>query len=113
MPSRHFIWYDGNSHVVLLDGLLDEVEVFKGNPGFINTATVTIDKIFSSATPPVNVLTSPVTATYVTGSNGDYFASLPSTTPVLLGQRYEMHVKVVAGGAVSLWKLAVTVHERR
>lgn len=87
------LYYDQNSHVVVVDEVLD---YYDDPPSAITGATVTVDLLDED---DASLLGSPVSASEIDAPNNKYQAVLPSTVTVSVGQKIKAKVEIDAGGA--------------
>lgn len=101
------IYYSGNDHLLDIVGLQNEAAGV-----YLNSATVTVT-VKDSTGVEIAGETWPLSASYVSGSNGDYRATLADTLTVVAGARYVAEVDADGGvGLKGFWRFPFTVRER-
>lgn len=110
MPiSNRSIVYVGNTSNIEVQGLTD----INGN--YVNNATVQVTSIVKvGETDNVSGIALPITCPYLTGTNGDYRGTIPSTAAFVDGVVYEATIKVTAlTGEVGTWEERIRAKTRR
>ena len=105
----HSIIYVGNTHRIEVTGLKD------ADGAFQNDATVTLETLVDELTgTTISGVTLPLSLNYVTASNGDYNAPIPSDAGIVAPNSYIGTIKAIAsGGEVGLWQetMIATIRE--
>lgn len=83
--------YVNNDNDVIFGGVQDA----DGN--FVSNASVSMTLV-NPASPLVNLLGSPVTLNYVTGSNGRYRGVIQSTVAIVAGVTYDLVITATVAG---------------
>ena len=86
----------GSDNLLILEDLRDELEVLKGNEGWVTSGTVQA-RLFDSAGQEVEGQTWPVAMSYVAGSSATWVATLEDGLSLTAGAGYRAVVDVDAG----------------
>jgi hypothetical protein len=96
MAQLNFSYLVSTTHTMRLDVLQNVL-----TPGFVNTATVTLESLVDATTGGVvSGQTFPLALNYVPASNGVYQATLEPDLDVVIGQRLRGTILANAGGGV-------------
>jgi hypothetical protein len=107
--SNRSIVFVGNTSNIEVQGLTD----INGN--FVNNATVQVTTIVSVGDDTVvGGIALPITCPYLTGTDGDYRGTIPSTAQFSDGMVYEATIKVTAlTGEIGEWQERIRAKTRR
>ena len=101
------VWYDENDHSLTLSGLKNGQ-----TDAYISSATVAAT-FYDATGAPLAGITWPLPLSYVSGSNGDYRATVDQALGVAARDRITVKVTAVAGALDATWEEQLTVLKRR
>lgn len=108
MASSSVLYVGGNS-LVIVSGLYDE-----NAEAFENSATVEITLLDETSTTEVTGETWPITASYISNSNGRYHGIIDTDADLVVGTKYVVKVVIkVSAAIVSTFYIEVTAVEDR